>query len=155
MGSGGFVSGWKAESFFRAFEDGDDVSGCAAALVRPEHCDQLPPLVAEIIQVGGEGVLVELAAHEPGGGDFEGLVSPFHGLGPFGRVAGRRSAAEETAIKDYNADIRLAAELGDNGTRDLFQSILKDEEDHIDWLETQLGQIEQMGIQIYLTEQTE
>lgn len=50
---------------------------------------------------------------------------------------------------------RLAVELGDNGTRDLFQSILKDEEDHIDWLETQLGQIEQMGIQIYLTEQTE
>ncbi len=63
--------------------------------------------------------------------------------------------AEEAAIKDYNADIRLAAELGDNGTRDLLQSILTDEEDHIDWLETQLGQIEQMGIQIYLTEQTE
>ena len=63
--------------------------------------------------------------------------------------------AEEAAIRDYNADIGLAAELGDNGTRDLLQSILTDEEDHLDWLETQLDQIKQMGIQIYLTEQTE
>jgi bacterioferritin len=35
--------------------------------------------------------------------------------------------AEEAAIRDYNADIGLAAELGDNGTRDLLQSILTDE----------------------------
>ncbi len=63
--------------------------------------------------------------------------------------------AEETAIKDYNADIRLAVELGDNGTRELFESILKDEEKHIDWIEAQLDQIEQMGIQNYLVEQTD
>ena len=61
--------------------------------------------------------------------------------------------AEETAIKDYNADIRLAVELGDNGTRELFESILTDEERHIDWLEAQLDQIKQMGIQNYLVEQ--
>lgn len=63
--------------------------------------------------------------------------------------------AEETAIKDYNADIRLAVELGDNGTRELFESILKDEEVHIDWLEAQLDQIRQMTIQNYLVEQTD
>jgi bacterioferritin len=63
--------------------------------------------------------------------------------------------AEATAIKDYNADIRLAAELGDNGTRDLLQSILTDEEDHVDWIEAQQSQIEQMGIQNYLVEQTD
>jgi len=61
--------------------------------------------------------------------------------------------AEETAIKDYNADIRLAVEVGDNGTRELFESILTDEEQHIDWLEAQLDQIRQMGIQNYLVEQ--
>ena len=62
--------------------------------------------------------------------------------------------AEETAIKDYNANIRQAAELGDNGTRELLQSLLSDEEKHIDWIEAQLDQINQMGIQAYLVEQT-
>ena len=61
--------------------------------------------------------------------------------------------AEETAVKNYNESIKIAADLGDNGTRDLLQSILNDEEEHIDWIEAQLDQIEQMGIQIYLTEQ--
>jgi len=61
--------------------------------------------------------------------------------------------AEEGAIKAYNEGIRLATEVGDNGTRELLESILKDEEDHIDWLEAQLDQIEQMGIQNYLVEQ--
>ncbi len=61
--------------------------------------------------------------------------------------------AEETAINNYNESIKLAAELGDNGTRDLLQSILNDEEEHIDWIEAQMDQISQMGIQIYLTEQ--
>lgn len=61
--------------------------------------------------------------------------------------------AEEGAIKSYNEGIRLATEVGDNGTRELLESILKDEEDHIDWLEAQLDQIGQMGIQNYLVEQ--
>ena len=62
-------------------------------------------------------------------------------------------AAEEAAIKAYNEDIRLAVEVGDNGTRDLLESILTDEEEHIDWIEAQLDQIQQMGIQNYLVEQ--
>jgi bacterioferritin len=61
--------------------------------------------------------------------------------------------AEDGAIKAYNDSIRLAAELGDNATRALLESILKDEEDHIDWLEAQLDQIKQMGIQNYLAQQ--
>ena len=61
--------------------------------------------------------------------------------------------AENGAIKAYNDGIRLAVEIGDNGTRELFESILTDEEDHIDWIEAQLDQIKQMGIQNYLVEQ--
>lgn len=62
-------------------------------------------------------------------------------------------AAEEGAIKGYNDAIKLAADLGDNGTREILEDILGDEEDHIDWIETQLDQISQMGIQTYLVEQ--
>jgi bacterioferritin len=61
--------------------------------------------------------------------------------------------AEKTAITAYNAAVRQAVELGDNGSRALLESILQDEENHIDWLEAQLDQIEQMGYQNYLTEQ--
>jgi len=62
-------------------------------------------------------------------------------------------AAEDGAVKAYNDGIRLAVEVGANGTRELLESILKDEEAHIDWLEAQLDQIKQMGIQNYLVEQ--
>ena len=64
-------------------------------------------------------------------------------------------AAEEMAIKAYNEGIKLAVEVGDNGTRDMLEEILEDEEEHIDWIETQLDQIEQMGLQVYLAEQLE
>jgi len=62
-------------------------------------------------------------------------------------------SAEETAIKGYNETIRLAVEVGDNGTREILESILREEEDHIDWIEGQLDQIKQMGVQNYLVEQ--
>ena len=62
-------------------------------------------------------------------------------------------AAEEMAIKAYNDGIRTAVEMGDNGTRELLESILGDEENHIDWLEAQRDQIQQIGIQNYLVEQ--
>lgn len=61
--------------------------------------------------------------------------------------------AESEAIRAYNEGIHLAVEVGDNGTRELLESILKDEEEHLDWLEAQLDQIDQMGIQVYLSEQ--
>jgi bacterioferritin len=62
-------------------------------------------------------------------------------------------AAEGPAIKAYNKAIRQATEVGDNGTRELLESNLVDEESHIDWIEAQLDQIKQMGIQNYLVEQ--
>ena len=62
-------------------------------------------------------------------------------------------ASEVGAVKSYNEGIKLAVELGDNGTREMLESILKDEEAHLDWLEAQLDQIAQMGIQIYLSQQ--
>ena len=61
--------------------------------------------------------------------------------------------AERGAIEAYNDGIKLAFDLGDNGTKVLLESILTDEEDHIDWLEAQLDQIGQMGFQKYLVEQ--
>jgi bacterioferritin len=43
--------------------------------------------------------------------------------------------------------------MSDNGTREMLESILRDEENHIDWIEAQFDQIKQMGIQVYLSEQ--
>lgn len=61
--------------------------------------------------------------------------------------------SEENIIHGYNETIRLATELGDNGTRELLNGLLKDEEEHIDEIEAQLDEINQMGIQNYLTTQ--
>ncbi|MGV8042363.1 MAG: bacterioferritin [Thermoanaerobaculaceae bacterium] len=62
-------------------------------------------------------------------------------------------ASELGAVVAYNNAIRLSGELGDNGTRELLESILQDEEAHIDWLEAQLDQIGQMGLAAYLSQQ--
>ena len=61
--------------------------------------------------------------------------------------------AEVGAIRGYNESIRICVEAGDNGTRELLESILREEEDHIDLIEAQLDQIKQMGTQNYLVEQ--
>ena len=66
---------------------------------------------------------------------------------------GNDTKAEQGAIKFYNKAIAQAQDLGDNGTRELLESILKDEETHLDWLEAQHDQIAHMGIQLYLSEQ--
>lgn len=62
-------------------------------------------------------------------------------------------AAEAAAISGYNESIRVAMEVGDNGSRELLESILKEEEEHIDLIEAQIAQIAQVGIQNYLVEQ--
>jgi bacterioferritin len=62
-------------------------------------------------------------------------------------------AAEAGAIQAYNDGIRLCLELGDNGSRELIEDNLEDEEEHLDWLETQLDQINQMSLQNYLLAQ--
>ena len=66
---------------------------------------------------------------------------------------GNDMKSEQGAVKVYNKAVAQAQSLGDNGTRELLESILKDEEDHLDWLEAQNDQISHMGIQLYLSEQ--
>jgi bacterioferritin len=61
--------------------------------------------------------------------------------------------AETDAVRAYNAGIRQARDLDDNGSRELLESILRDEEEHLDWLEAQVEQIKMMGLQSYLVEQ--
>jgi len=63
--------------------------------------------------------------------------------------------SEVGAVKSYNTAIQQSVTAGDNGTRVILESILHDEEDHIDWLEAQLDQIQQVGPQNYLAQQIE
>jgi bacterioferritin len=63
-------------------------------------------------------------------------------------------ALETSAVKQYNVAVQLATQEKDNGSRDLLVKLLKDEEDHVDWLEAQLHQIKEMGYERYLSLQT-
>ncbi len=58
---------------------------------------------------------------------------------------------EEKAIAMYNKAIQVSREQGDDQSRELFSILLKDEEMHIDWIETQLHQIKEMGYERYLS----
>ncbi|MGI8938759.1 MAG: bacterioferritin [Iamia sp.] len=62
-------------------------------------------------------------------------------------------AVEQAAIERYNRGIALCVEHGDNGTRALFEQHLVSEEDHLGWIEAQLGLIETIGLERYLAEQ--
>ena len=53
----------------------------------------------------------------------------------------------------YNKAIRIARDEGDNASRELFERILKEEEQHVDWLEAQLHQIKELGYERYLSQQ--
>ncbi len=64
-------------------------------------------------------------------------------------------ALEQDAVERLNAGIELAVERGDNGSRALLEKILLDEEEHIDWIEAQLQQIQDMGLENYLSQQIE
>jgi bacterioferritin len=58
------------------------------------------------------------------------------------------------AVVTYNQAVRIATEEMDNGSRDLFVALLKDEEEHADWLEAQMHQINELGYERYLSIQT-
>lgn len=62
---------------------------------------------------------------------------------------------ELDAVHAYNEAIKLAREVGDQGTADLLTKILKMEEGHVDWAEIQRAQIDQMGLGNYLLNQIE
>ena len=58
---------------------------------------------------------------------------------------------ETDAVKMYNEAIKLVIAEKDNGTKELLDAILADEEGHVDFFEEQLGQIEQMTLPFYLS----
>lgn len=62
---------------------------------------------------------------------------------------------EYQAVPRLNKGIEVARSLGDNGTRALLEDILKEEEEHVDWLEAQLGIIKEIGAENYLARQLE
>ena len=62
-------------------------------------------------------------------------------------------ALEMIAVPDLQSAIKVCEACGDFGSRDLFNSILISEEEHVAWLETQLGLIERTGLENYLQSQ--
>ena len=62
---------------------------------------------------------------------------------------------EENAVAMYNKSIQVARDAGDDTSRDLFSKLLRDEEEHVDWLEAQLHQIKELGYERYLSNQVE
>jgi bacterioferritin len=60
---------------------------------------------------------------------------------------------EVGAVKQYNDAVAIATKEGDNGSRDLLVTLLKDEEEHVDFLEAQLHLIKEVGYERYLTMQ--
>jgi len=61
---------------------------------------------------------------------------------------------EHDAIASYNKAVAQAAELRDAGTRELLEHILADEERHLDFHEAHRDQVEQMGLPLFLANQT-
>jgi bacterioferritin len=62
---------------------------------------------------------------------------------------------EEKAVAMYNKAVQVARDAGDDTSRELFSKLLKDEEEHVDWLEAQMHQIKEMGYERYLSNQTD
>jgi bacterioferritin len=62
-------------------------------------------------------------------------------------------AQEQEAVNTYNEAIAHCAQVGDYTTRNILEELVRDEETHVDWLETQLETIEQVGLERYLAQQ--
>jgi bacterioferritin len=60
---------------------------------------------------------------------------------------------EHTAVRDLNGYIAICAEVGDQGTREFLARMISEEEEHVDYWETQLTTIEQIGEAHYLAQQ--
>jgi len=60
---------------------------------------------------------------------------------------------ETGAVKLYNNAINIARDAADNTSRELFEKLVHDEEDHVDWLEAQMHMINEMGYERYLSQQ--
>ena len=113
-----------------------------AALVRTESIDEMKhadQLIDRILYLDGLPNLARLWPLRVGETVKEQFVSDL--------------ALEDEAIPRLNAAIRTCTEVGDHGTRVLLDSILVAEEEHRDWLVTQLGLMQQLGETAYLAEQ--
>jgi bacterioferritin len=60
---------------------------------------------------------------------------------------------EQGGVQDLKVAIAYCESVGDYGSRELLEDILESEEEHIDWLETQLGLIDKVGLENYLQSQ--
>lgn len=108
----------------------------ARAIQEMKHAEEF---IARILFLEGTPVVSEL--------------NPIHIGADVKAILENDHAAEENAIKQYNEGIKLARELADNGSRKLMEENLEQEEEHIDWIEAQLDQIKQIGLERYLIEQ--
>ncbi len=108
------------------------------AIDEMKHAEKL---IARIIFLEGRPIVSEL--------------NPMHIMGDVLAQLQSDHSAEEGAIAGYNAGIRLCYEQGDAGSRELMEDIIEVEEEHIDWIEAQLDQVAQMGIQNYLLAQVD
>jgi bacterioferritin len=95
------------------------------------------------------------AYHFPGGRTGRLETYPIHtGQSVLDMVTNDQNA-EIAAVRSYNEAIDLAHDVKDQATADLLTDILKMEEEHVDWAEMQRAQIEQMGLENYVANQTE
>jgi bacterioferritin len=108
----------------------------AESIDEMQHADRV---IARILYLDGHPNLQKLGKLEIGENVLEQLKSDL--------------ALEKRAIPVLNAGIELCREKSDNGTAELLEEILVDEEEHADWLEAQLTLVEQVGIQNYLAQQ--
>ena len=60
---------------------------------------------------------------------------------------------EQDAVREYNQAARICVDAKDDGSKALFEGMIKDEERHVDYLESQLHAIKEMGIANYLAQQ--
>ncbi|HEX5512069.1 MAG TPA: bacterioferritin [Actinomycetales bacterium] len=63
--------------------------------------------------------------------------------------------SEKAAVAQFNASAQECHDLGDHGTASVFESMVREEEEHADWFESQLDAIERVGLQQYLAQQLE
>lgn len=108
------------------------------AITEMKHAEKL---IGRILFLGGTPIVTKLSSIHIGS-DVPKQIEYDH-------------AAEAGAIKAYNDAITLAAEERDNATRDMLMEILNDEDSHIDELEEMQDQIEQMGLQMFLSTQVD
>lgn len=105
-----------------------------AAIEEMKHAEEL---IARILFLGGKPIVSALDKISIGK-DIPGMLENDHVL-------------ESGAVVSYNAAIKVMVEEKDNGTKQLLEGILEQEEAHLDWFEEQIDQIEQMGLPYYLT----